>query len=116
MRQRIKDLSERSELSLVLTLSFTYFIASSLVALLSQIREYELSTARVLRGTAVELAVLAVVGWILHVRGWRLRRLTADFTWRACLAGIPLFVAYYVLYALASSIVVAWHRELDSDV
>jgi uncharacterized protein len=107
MRQTIKDLSERSEFIVVLTLSFAYVIASSLVVLLLRIREFELSTGRILRGIGVELAVLAVVGWILRVRGWRLRRLTSDFTWGACLAGIPLFVGYYVLYALASSIVVA---------
>jgi membrane protease YdiL (CAAX protease family) len=51
-----------------------------------------------LRGTAFEILILLLAGWILYVRGWRFRTLAGGFSWSSVLAGIPLFVAYMLLY------------------
>jgi membrane protease YdiL (CAAX protease family) len=107
LEERIRRLTDRSEFFLVIGLSFAYFIATSLTVLLLRVRQFELTTGRTLRGIGTEIAILAVVGWILHVRGWRLRRLTAEWSWRALLGGVPLFVAYYLLYIVTTALVVA---------
>ncbi|HXH37408.1 MAG TPA: CPBP family intramembrane glutamic endopeptidase [Thermoanaerobaculia bacterium] len=98
MRERIRNLSSRAEFFLIITLCFGYFIGSSLTVLLRHIHTFELSTFRVMRGIATEIAILAVTGWILHIRGWRLSRLSKRISWRGVLAGVPLVVAYFLLY------------------
>ena len=107
LEERVRRLTDRSEFFLVVTLSFAYFVATSLTVLILRVREYELTTGRALRGVATETAILAVVGWILHVRGWQLRRLTVPWSWFALLGGIPLLIAYYLLYVVARLVVVA---------
>jgi uncharacterized protein len=107
MRERIRRLSARSEFFLVISLSFAYFIGTSLWVLLLRIRVLDLTTGRALRGVATEMAILVVVGWILRVRGWDLRRLMGRFTWPAVFGGIGLFVAFYVLYVLVTLAVLA---------
>jgi len=99
LNQRIQKLSNRAEFFLVITLSFAYFISTSLAALVLRIRQLELTTGHTLRAIATEVAILLVVGWILRVRGWTVSRLTGRFTFPAVLAGIPLFMAYYFVYA-----------------
>ena len=107
MRERIEALSARAEFFLVITLSFSYFIGTSLSVLLLNLRQFELTTGRALRGIATEIVILLVVCWILRVRGWRLSRLTGRFTVPAFLAGIPLFMAYYFLYVAVTITVTA---------
>jgi membrane protease YdiL (CAAX protease family) len=92
-------LSDRAEFFLVITISFAYYIASSLSVLVLNIQQFEMTTGRVLRGIATEVAILLVVTWFLRARGWRVNRITGDFRWPALLAGIPLFMAYMFLYA-----------------
>lgn len=98
LRGRIANLSPRAEVVLVLVISFSYFVATSLVVLLSGIRSFDLTAGRVLRGIAVEVAILGGVGWILGARGRSLLALVGRFSWRSVLAGIPLAVGYYVFY------------------
>lgn len=98
MRERIKSLSDRSEFVLVTLVCFAYIITSSVAILLLRIQALELSTSRALRGTAFEVLVLLVAGWILHVRGWRFRTVAGGLSWASVLAGIPLFAAYMLLY------------------
>jgi uncharacterized protein len=107
MEERIRRRSERAEFFLVITLSFAYFVGTSLLVLILRIREYELTTGRVLRGLATEIAILLVVVWILRVRGWNLRRLTGGLSWAALLGGIPLFFLYSILYAAVAFSIVA---------
>ena len=114
VEERIRRLTDRSEFFLVVTLSFAYFVGTSLTALLSGIRELELTTGRALRGIATEIAILLVVGWILRVRGWTLGRITAPFSWSALIGGIPLFIAYYVLYATTMLVVLAFYSNAAS--
>jgi len=107
MEERIRRLGDRSEFFFVVTLSFAYFVGTSLLVLVLGIREFELTTGRVIRGVVTEIAILLVVGWILRVRGWRAVQLTRPFSWSALLGGVPLFVGYYLLYVAATLTVVA---------
>jgi len=107
MEERIRNLSERAEFLLVISISFAYFISSSLVVLVLRIHEFELTTGRLLRGIAVEIGILLIVGWFLSVRGWRLSRLGPRPSWSALLAGIPLLIACYALYGTARFLVVS---------
>jgi membrane protease YdiL (CAAX protease family) len=107
LAERLRGLSDRAEFFLVITLSFAYFIGTSLSVLVLHVRQFELTTGREIRGMATEIAILLVVAWILRLRGWRLTRLTGRFRWAALLAGIPLFMAYYFLYAAATIAVAA---------
>lgn len=58
MKERIEGLSDRAELFLVITLSFAYFIGTSLSVLVLNIRQFELTTGRALRGIATLLRFL----------------------------------------------------------
>ena len=105
MTELIRRLSDRSELIFITTLSFTAFIASSAWVLLSGVRTVDLSTGRVLRAIALELLILAVVAAILRVRGWTPARLGLQFSWKAALAGVPLFILYLLLYWITATVV-----------
>jgi len=98
MRERIRNLSNRAEFFLIISICFAYYICTSLIGLLLRIRTYEMTTGRLLRGITTELAILLLAGWILHVRGWRLSRLSKRFSWPGFLGGFPLFVGYMLLY------------------
>lgn len=98
MRERIKNLSPRGEFFLIITICFAYFIGSSLTLLLLRRHTFELTPGRLVRGITTELAILAAAGWVLHVRGWRMSRLSGPFSWQAALAGVPLFVGYIALF------------------
>lgn len=109
MRERIRALSERSEFFLVVTLSFAYIVAASITVLSLRIRTFEITTGIAIQDTATEIAILLVVGWILHIRGWSVRRLTKPFSWASLLWGVLLFIAYYVVYAMTTLAVLAVH-------
>ena len=98
---KIRDLSPRAEFFLIVAICFGYFICNSAIVLLLRIHRFEMTTGRVLRGTAVELLSLALAGWILHQRGWTLRPM-GRFSFAAALAGVPLAIGYFILYFLAA--------------
>lgn len=98
MSNSIERLSPRGEFFLVIGICFTYYIAVSLVVLLTRMTSYEMTPARVLRGIAVELAILLVFVAILFARKRSLRQLAGTFTVPAALGGIPLAIAYYMAY------------------
>lgn len=98
MRDAIRKLSPRSEFALVVAICFGYYIASSAVVLILGIHEFRMTTGRVMRGIVVELALMTVAAWVLHVRRWDFQRLGLQFSWPRLLAGVPLFISYIVLY------------------
>lgn len=98
LRERVRGMSARAELVVVLSISFSYFVATSLAVFLLRIRSFDLTTGRVARGLVVELVILAIVWWILTVRDWKVGEVVGRFSWRSVLAGVPLAIGYYVFY------------------
>ena len=98
MRETIRRLSPRSEFFLVIALCFGYFAFASAAALFVGTPDLKYTSGRVVQSIVIELILLSAAGWVLHVRGWKFRRLGFDFSWAGLLAGIPLFIAYLVLY------------------
>ena len=70
MREAIRKLSPRSEFFLLLVLCFGYFIVSSAIVLILGVHEFRMTTGRVIRGVVVELVLLAISAWVLHVRNY----------------------------------------------
>jgi membrane protease YdiL (CAAX protease family) len=97
MRDRIRTWQPR-RFFLVITLSFAYYIgvARGISFCASGSSAHDQSHASRI---ATEAAILLVVAWILHIRGWTVSRLTGRSSLPAVLAGIPLFMAYYFFYA-----------------
>jgi membrane protease YdiL (CAAX protease family) len=91
----------------VIALSFGYFVGSSAYALLRHAGEFEITTARALRGVATELAILAVVAWILRARDWEWRRLTEPVSIASVIAGVPVALVTMMVAAGASVAVTA---------
>jgi membrane protease YdiL (CAAX protease family) len=109
MRDRIKALSDRGEFVLVVVLCFGYYVATSLAALLMRLDRFELTTGRVTRGLAIQLVILAIAGWVLHVRGVTPAEITRRLTWKSVLAGVPLFLVYIVVYwSIAIAVLMIW--------
>lgn len=106
VRERIRDLSPRGEFVLVTAVSFAYFIIGSVAFLFSHIRVAKFTTSRTVAAIATEVIILGAVAWILRIRSWRLARLTERISVPSVLAGIPLFIAYYVVYWITAIIVV----------
>jgi hypothetical protein len=77
--KRSEKLSPRSEFFLIIALCFGYFAATSAAVLIRGLHEFQLTTGRVLRGVAVELALLSAAAWILRVRSWNFQRLGLRF-------------------------------------
>jgi CAAX protease family protein len=106
MREAIRNLSPRGEFFLIVGICFGYFSISSIITLLRGVREFHMTTPRVLFGIAIEVTVLVVSAWILRIRGFDFGRLGLRFRWPAFLAGIPLIIAtlviYWATYALAA--------------
>jgi membrane protease YdiL (CAAX protease family) len=98
MRDWIVRRSPRGEFLLVTFIGFALFIATSFNALLRGVRHLDLTTARIASGIAIELAILAATSWILRIRGWNFARLGLHFSPGAALAGLPLMLAYLLLY------------------
>ena len=105
MLRFIRSLSDRTEFVLVTILCFAYPVVASLSILVSGTRRIELTTGRVLRAIAIEVLTLCVLAVFLRVRGWRIRRLGLEFSWKAAAAGIPVFVLYLLLYWIAATFV-----------
>jgi uncharacterized protein len=101
----LRGLSDRAELILVSTICFSYFILTSLLALLGGVRHADLGTGGVLWGIFAELLILGVFAFILRARGWDTGRLGLRFSWKAAAAGIPLFVIYLLLYWITATLV-----------
>jgi membrane protease YdiL (CAAX protease family) len=57
------------------------------------------------RSILIEAVILAAVIAILRARGWTIRRLGLEFSWKAAAAGIPLFVIYLLVYAITTTLV-----------
>jgi membrane protease YdiL (CAAX protease family) len=116
MTEWIRRLSARGEFFTVILLGFSYFILNSAAALIRGIHHLDLTTARLLYGAAIELALLFVVCWLLKVRGWSVDRLGLRFSVGSALAGIPLAIAYLLLYWFSALTVasMAGVRRIDS--
>jgi membrane protease YdiL (CAAX protease family) len=83
---------------LVIATALSYFIIGSASILFGRIGTYRMTSARVLVGALIEALLLTLVLAILQIRGWDLERLGLRFSTLAVLSGIPLFIAYIVLY------------------
>jgi uncharacterized protein len=71
-------------------------------------RRMEITTGRARRGVIVESLILAVVALFLKQRGWTARRVGLNFSLKAALFGIVLFLAYIFWYwatALAVAVI-----------
>jgi hypothetical protein len=68
-------------------------------------RELDFTTTRILMGVLVESLILIAFVTILFARGWTVRRLGLTFSWRAALAGVPLFIIYLLLYWITATVV-----------
>jgi len=105
MRQFIRNLSDRTEFIVVAAIAFSWITLSSLLTLLAGVRRIELTTKAVLQSILIELLILAAVAAILRARGWTVRRLGLEFSWKAAAAGIPLFVIYLLVYSITMTLV-----------
>lgn len=106
MLELLRKMSPRMEFVVVTTICFSYFAVSSLLVLFSGVRYFELNTPALLRGMLLELLILSAAAVILRERGWRLEQLGLRFSWKAALAGVPLFVIYLLVYWIAATFVV----------
>ena len=107
VRDWIRNASDRTEFVLVTVVCFSCFCATSLYTLLSGVRQFDLSTGRVLRALAIELLLLGFLAAVLHTRGrWDLDRLGLRFSWKGVAAGVPLFILYLLLYWIAATLVI----------
>ena len=98
MRDWILRRSPRGEFLLVTFVAFALFIVSSAVAVLRHDGRFEMTTAHLASGIVYEMTFLGIACWILHLRGWNLARLGLEFSPGAALAGLPLMLAYLLLY------------------
>jgi membrane protease YdiL (CAAX protease family) len=106
VREFIRGLSDRSEFLVVCLLCFSYSTVTSLLVLLSRV-QFEITTVDLLFAIAEEVVLLALVLAILQIRGWTIHRLGLRFSWRAVLAGVPLFIWYFLIYWLLATAAIA---------
>ncbi len=105
MRRFVHNLSDRAELVGVVGFALSYYVIASAYALVTGIREANLTSGRVVQSMTMELLILGVVAMILTVRGWTSERLGLRFSWGAALAGVPLFVIYLLIYWITATFV-----------
>jgi len=96
--EAIRKLSPRAEFFLVITLCFGYFIVLSVAELLMGMKEFRLTTPKLLFAIAFEVILLAATAVILRARGWTLDRIGLRFSWNNLAFGFPLFIWYMLLY------------------
>ena len=103
MRDFLRSLSPSTEFSIVVVGAFGLFIFASVLQALMQPR-IDASDSGVGWLLGYELALLALLGAFLHVRGWTPRLLGLDFHARDWLVGAVLFIAVYIAYAALAAI------------
>jgi membrane protease YdiL (CAAX protease family) len=107
-RRFIWALSDRAEFWLVVILAFGYFIVGSVQAFV-QHRQGVRTDAWAAWLVLFEIAILAIIAWIAHVRGWSLLSLGVRVTWPLTGAGLLLYVVAIVtvgiVYVLVASAV-----------
>jgi len=96
--EAIRKLSPRSEFFLVITLCFGYFIVLSVAEVLMGMKEFRLTTSKLLFAITFEVILLAATAVILRARGWTIDRIGLRFSWAGLAAGLPLFIWYMLLY------------------
>jgi hypothetical protein len=122
MRDRIRRLSWKVELAIVLCLAFGWTVPSTLHALFDPSSIAHRATPPVtdtaLWGTIIfELVILSLLALFLRLRGWTLSRLGLHPTLGGCLQGLGLALAAYGLYVLfAMTISSVWPQIADTLV
>src|SRR4051812_21160860 len=96
--EAIRKLSPRAEFFLVITLCFGYFVVLSVAEVLMGMKEFRLTTPKLLFAIAFELTLLATTAVILRARGWTFERIGLRFSWTGVAAGLPLFIWYMLVY------------------
>lgn len=102
MRRLAARLTEPLEIALVLTVTFGFFIASSLVAVASGSFQHTMSEAHFVRLLSIEVVLGCLGLLILHARGWNLERLGVSFPPRALFEGLGLLVAAWLMYVMVA--------------
>jgi membrane protease YdiL (CAAX protease family) len=114
MKERIRNLSEGTELVLVLLIAFGYTVPVSLAALWSPEslahRAAPPITNGHLQGTVLyELVIMAILAIFLRARGWTVARLGVRPTVRDSVQGVGLWVGYYLFYCvLVIALALVW--------
>ncbi len=114
MRERIRNLSGRTELLLVLAVAFGTTVPASLAALLApgvlSERTSPPITNAALHGTILyELIVLTLLALFLRARGWTVKRLGIVPSLRDSMLGVGFFVVCNaVYYVLAMGLAGVW--------
>ena len=106
---RIRALSARAELIIVVVLAFGWFAYSSLGDVLALVTSGATgppnTEAELIKGLAYEAIVLVVLGWFLRVRGWTGDDLGLDPSWghgaRRLALGLALRAAQGIVLAFA---------------
>ena len=112
MKKRIRRLSWKTELTIVLTLAFGWTLPGTLRALLTPEALAQRSTPPITNigiwsVVLLELLLLAILVPFLRARGWTLARLGIRPSWRGSLQGLGLAFAAYALYFLFAVVVVS---------
>jgi membrane protease YdiL (CAAX protease family) len=112
MRDRIRRLSWKVELAIVLTLAFGWTLRSSLYALLTPTAIAHrptppISNIGVWSVVLLELIILGLLVPFLRTRGWRLARLGIQPSLKGCLQGFGLALTVYALYFVFAELVMS---------
>jgi uncharacterized protein len=96
----IRGLSDRGELILVNAICHGWGIVGALIWLVIRPRTMALGTLRALELIALELFSATAAVAVLHVRGWRIRRLGLTPTLSYTLAGVALYLGFMVAWGM----------------
>jgi membrane protease YdiL (CAAX protease family) len=104
LRHKIQSLSDTTEVVVVVTIAFGYFIVESVLRLF-QLSGAPIFVALPLRNLAMcQVAILIVIGLFLGIRGWRFADFGEQPRFIDVLLGIPLAVGAYLPFWLLWSI------------
>ena len=112
MKDRIRRLSWKSELAIVLTLAFGWTLPGTLRALLTPAAVANRSTPPITdvgiwSVVLLELILLGILVPFLRARGWTLARVGIRPSWMGCLQGLGLAFAAYALYFLFAVLIIS---------
>jgi len=102
MRDRLRRLSERQVFASVLIMTFGVNLALSLYSIARHGFRSQIvfSNSNSLTLVAVESVLGCLIGYVLYVRGWRLRQIGLVVSGRGTLQGLALWLGYSVAVGL----------------
>ncbi len=99
----IRGWGARTELVVILLVAFTYPVGVSTAAVVFDWPEPAYTDDELLSLVGWELGVLALVGVLLRARGWALRDLGLEFSWKQTAGGVGLYFAVHATWVLLFS-------------